>query len=371
MQGADPFYLKLGNLKTMSLGHGTVMKNFANDQDFPAVRKIGLNAGLKLGPLAIEGMADNVAKPTVVGGRLALDLIGDQVALGFQTSADLKLASDLDPTKNKTADDYGDPILFVGGADLQLFKINAGAAFRTTAFADVNSLAVLYQKDSTVYGLTKGLDLSPMIHDGKFAGFGGEAGLYGNIAIVDYRFSFQAEKGLYTNGIFQGNYYRTRNVFLQTLGEYSKKGSTTQAEKDKALTMGIFGSFGFDVGLFALEGAYRWPFELKADGKIGPSDSDSLKIGVNIPKDKIPFVKLAGGISYERTKFLPSIRDGVNLFDANTVFRGEVIYGLAKGMDLVFGVGTATQRNEDGNVIYENGKPKVGPTVSIDTKVSL
>lgn len=371
VQGSDPFYLKLGNLKTMSLGHGTVMRNFANDQDFPAIRKIGLNAGLKLGPLALEGMADDVSKPTVVGGRLALDLIGDQVALGVQASADLKLASDLNPALGRTASEYGDPMLLVGGADLQLFKINAGGAFRATAFADVNSLVVYYQGGSTVYGLTKGLDLSPMYHDGKPAGFGGEAGLYGNLAIVDYRLSFQAEKGLYTNGIFQGNYYRTRNVLLTSLGEYSKKNSTTQAETDKALTMGVFGSFGFDVGILALDGAYRWPFVLKADGSIGPSDTDSLKIGVNIPKDKIPFVKLAGGVSYERTKFLPSIRDKVDLFDANTVFRGEVIYGLAKGMDLVLGIGTTTQRNEAGQILYENGKPKVGPTVSIDTKVSL
>jgi hypothetical protein len=347
------------------------MRNFANDQDFPSVRKIGLNAGLKLGPVAIEGMADDVARPTVVGGRLAVDMLGDQVALGVQTSADLKLASDLGTaTATNTVAYYGDPMLFVGGADLQLFKINGGAVFRTTAFADANSLAVYYRDTPGIAGLKKGLDLKPMFHDQKFAGFGGEAGLYGNIAIVDYRFSFQAEKGLYTNGMFQGNYYRTRNALLKTLTTYSSD-ATTQSATDNKLTMGIFGSFGFDVGIFALDGAYRWPFELKSDGKIGPSDTDSLKIGVNIPKDKIPFVKVSGGISYERTKFIPSIRDKVDLFDANTVFRGEVVYGLVKGMDLVIGVGTATRRNDNGDVIYENNKPKVGPTVSIDTKVSL
>lgn len=367
VQGADPFYVKIGNLKTMSLGHGTIMRNFANDQDFPSVRKIGLNAGVKFGAVALEGMADDLAKASVVGGRIAVDLIGDQVAIGVQTSADLKLAAD--PTPGKTATDYGDPILLVGGADLQLFKINT-SLLRATAFADANTLAVYYREDSAEYGLAKGLDLKPLFHDGKLAGFGGEAGFYGNIAIVDYRLSFQAEKGLYTNGIFQGNYYRTRNALLTSLGSYSSN-TAFRNEADETLNMGVFGSFGFDVGIFSLDGAYRWPFELKADGSIGPADSDYLKIRVDIPKDKIPFVKLAGGFSYERTGFVPSLRDKVDLFDANTVVRGEVIYGLAKGMDLVFGVGTATKRNADGTVVYENNKPKVSPTVSIDTKVSL
>ena len=70
-------------------------------------------------------------------------------------------------------------------------------------------------------------------------------------------------------------------------------------------------------------------------------------------------------------KFLPSIRDGVNLFDANTVLRGEVVYGLAQSVDLVVGVSTTTVRNADGSVVYENGNPEVRPTISLDTRLSL
>lgn len=369
-QGADPFYLKLGNLKTMSLGHATVVRSFANDQDFPAVRKVGINAGVKLGPLALEGMADDIARASVVGGRLALDLIGDQVAVGVQAAADMNLANEQDLAAFKrTPASYGDPVLLVGGVDLQLFKINAGGIFRTTAFADANTMAVYYrQSPEENPSIKEGLNLTPFYHDGGFGSFGGETGLYGNVLMVDYRLTFQAEKGLYTNGIFQGNYYRTRNTLLNAVDTYIVREDTGV---DENLNMGVFGNFGFDIGLFSLEGAYRWPFELKADGSIGPSENDSLKIKVDIPKDKIPFVALSGGISYERTQFVDSVVNGIDLFDANTVFKGEIVYGLAKGMDLVIGVGTMTQRDTDGSVIYQDGKPKVSPSVSLDTKLSL
>jgi hypothetical protein len=367
-QGVDPYYLKLGNLKTMTLGHGTVVRNFANDQDFPSVRKIGLNAGVKLGGFTFEGLADDLANASVVGGRIALDLVGDQVVFGIQTTVDLHLAQDSDLmglNPARLSGYYGDPMLLVGGLDLQLFKLDMGGAFRAKAFADVNTLAPYFRK-ATGFA-NEGFETKTIWHDG-IGSFGGESGLMGNVAIIDYRLSFQVERGLYTNAIFQGNYYRGRTALLQSLESYLVDPTTI----DKTLNMGVFGSAGFDLfGMLTFEGAYRWPFELKSDGSIGPSDSDFLKLALAIPKDKIPFVKLSGGISYERTKFVPSLRDGVNLFDSNTVLKGEVVYGLAQSLDLVIGVTTTTIRNEDGSVVYENGKPKIGPTVSLDTKLSL
>ena len=42
----DPFFLKAGNLDDITIGHGLIMRNFANDADFPAVRHMGLNIGV-------------------------------------------------------------------------------------------------------------------------------------------------------------------------------------------------------------------------------------------------------------------------------------------------------------------------------------
>jgi hypothetical protein len=366
-QGVDPFYLKAGNLSTMSIGHGTVVRNFANDQDFPSVRRIGLNGGAKFGGFALEGLVDDLSDPGVVGGRIGLDLIGNQVALGVQTAADLQLANDQDlVSRNQSAGNYGEPILLVGGLDAQFFQVDLGPVFRTKAFADANTLAVYLRQSSTLMG-DQGLNTKTLFHDGSLGSLGGEAGFLGNIAIVDYRLSFQMTRGLYTNGIFQGNYYRTRTATLDALQAYLAK------PNDSNLNMGIFGSFGFDLlGFLTMDGAYKWPMYLDSSGKVGFNlKDDYLRIKFDIPKDKIPFVKLSGGVSYERTGFVDSLTKGVNLFDANTVLKGEVVYGMTQGMDLVVGVSTATLRDASGNVLYENNQPKVGPTISLDTRLSL
>jgi len=366
-QGSDPFYLSLGNLKTMTIGHGSVVHNFANDQDFPAIRKIGVNAGAKLGPLALEGLTDDLADPTVVGGRLALDLVGDQIVFGVQTTADLRLA---DPKNlsafNTTPQAFGDPILLVGGVDLQLFKLDFGA-FRTKAFADVNTVVPYLRSDSIQLKSTQGL-LLKTAWDGSLGSLGGETGFMGNLAIMEYRLTFQAERGLYSNGLFEGNYYRNRTNTLFALKQYLLDPAAALANLD----MGIYGSAGFDVfGLLKMQAAYRWPFVLTSTGSIQASDSDFFQVGLSVPKDKIPFVKLSGSVVYARTQFVPSLRDKVNLFDANTVLRGEVVYGLATGLDLAVGVSTSTLRDSAGNILYDNNKPKVGPVISLDTRVSL
>ncbi|MCK5674750.1 MAG: FecR domain-containing protein, partial [Spirochaetales bacterium] len=42
----DPFFFKVGNINSVTLGHGILMKNFANDANFPAIRRVGLNLGI-------------------------------------------------------------------------------------------------------------------------------------------------------------------------------------------------------------------------------------------------------------------------------------------------------------------------------------
>ena len=377
-QASDPFYLKVGNLEDMTLGHGSVVRNFANDQDFPAVRKIGVNAGAKFGPVTVEGLVDDLVQPQVAGGRLALDVIGDQVVLGLQTTADLHLADPkamaLDPAMTGlTPESLGDPILIVGGADLQLFKIDNGPIFRAHVFSDVNALTT-YNRDAMELGPgspDQGFQTSTIWHDGK-GSYGTESGVYGNIALLDYRLSFQTAQGLYQNEMFEGNYYRTRETTLEEVVVYEDSTFGRDAI-DKTTNMGIYGSAGFSLfGLVNFEGAYRWPFIYRADGSFGPSDADSLRLALTVPKGKLPFVKLSGGIAYERTFFWSTLRDDGNLFDANTVLSGDIAYGLTDGLDLVLTVSTAAVLDSDGHQVYDDsGNPKVAPMVSIDTRLSF
>lgn len=362
----DPFYLKVGNLRTMTLGHGSVVQNLANDQDFPSVRKVGINAGVRLGNLALEGLVDDATQPSVVGGRIAVGLVGDQVALGVQGVADLEFASEVDASL------WGDPILLVGGVDLQLFRLS-GPLFSTTAFVDVNTLALYNRVAQDATGFTPaiegGLNTKTFWHD-ELGSLGGEAGVFGKVAVVDYRLSFQAERGVYRNALFQGNYYRTRTETLAAVIAYTTDAEFAQAA-DQAVTLGIYGGAGFNLGLLTLETAYRYPLVFDGESVRFSEESDAFRLRLEVPKDKIPFVELSGSVTYERTQFAKTIADGGDLLDARSLFRAEVVWGMAPGADLVVGVTTAALRSVEGDLVFEDGLPKVGPTISIDTRVSF
>ncbi|MFP4363650.1 MAG: FecR domain-containing protein, partial [Spirochaetia bacterium] len=66
----DDFYLRVGNLSTMTIGHGILMEDFANDTDFPAVRRVGINTGVDFGAMGVEAVVNDIAAPTIFGGRL-------------------------------------------------------------------------------------------------------------------------------------------------------------------------------------------------------------------------------------------------------------------------------------------------------------
>ena len=56
----DPFFFKIGNLNDITVGHGLIMRDFANDADFPAIRRTGLNFGLDFGKIGFEYMVNDV-----------------------------------------------------------------------------------------------------------------------------------------------------------------------------------------------------------------------------------------------------------------------------------------------------------------------
>jgi len=390
-QGVDPFYLKLGSLNTMTIGHATIMSRFANDQEFPSVRKVGFNAGVTFGPLGIEGVADDLTSPQVVGGRLSFNLIGNWVVIGTSGIADLALVDPKNLTGNspiagKTAASLGNPIFLVGGLDTQWINLDLGF-LRALVFADVNVLTAYYQSSYTANGVTVPVGLATgTLFDstGGLRSYGMEAGVTGKLLVIDYRLSFQLEHGLYKNGIFRSNYYRTRNERLLGLNSYLTE-SATAAAIDKQSTVGIFGSAGFNLlNILLFDGSYRWPMTMNSNGSIQLSSDntlakveDALALKLTIPKGALPdFIKLSGQVSYERTKLVATLATSggtLSLFDSNTVLKGEILYGLAQGVDLAIGVSTLIQRDATtGAVTYDtSGNAKVSPSISLETRIGF
>lgn len=367
-QSFDPFYLKVGSLKTMTIGHGSLMLNFANDADFPAIRKIGLNTGVTLGPIGLEAIVDDLSDPGVVGGRLSVGIVPQFTEIGVSSIVDLEPAEGLSGSPAA-----GKPMLITAGADLQLAKLDLGL-MKAILFADVGTFLPYYRDQ---FGAYKGLVMDTVLKDGKPRNFGVTAGAYGSLLVIDYRFEFRFAQGIYKNTIFQANYDRTKGAYIGDIGTYLTGG---YPNADTTTTVGVYGTGSFKLlEMAAFDLGYLWPLALSAGG-LDTSSDDYLKVKVEVYKDKIPFIPLSGSFSYERTKLAKTIMDlikggstGLYLFDANTVLKGEMVYGLGTGLDLVIGLSTNIIRDAGGNIQYQsdNVTPKMAPAINIETRVSF
>ena len=82
----DPFYFKFGNVDDMTLGHGILMENYANDSDFPVVRKVGFNMGITGEKSTTEFVSDDLSNIQLIGGRVAF---GKKFKFGISSIVDI------------------------------------------------------------------------------------------------------------------------------------------------------------------------------------------------------------------------------------------------------------------------------------------
>ena len=93
-----------------------------------------------------------------------------------------------------------------------------------------------------------------------------------------------------------------------------------------------------------------------------------------LKKGIIPVVNIWGSIAYERKSFVPSIRDGVSLFDANTVVSTSINYSVTESLDLTLLYTTTAQRDSSGHLVYASPTdmvPKLDTSLAIGMQVHL
>ena len=141
--------------------------------------------------------------------------------------------------------------------------------------------------------------------------------------------------------------------------------------------MGIFGEAGFKIEkVFSFEGGYFWPWYTdEGTGEIKMGEDDFLHLKAKLEPGVIPVVDISGSVSYDRTKFIPTLLqtggENLSLFDANTVVSAEIVYPVAPTLDVAILYTTALARDANGNIIVSasTGEPEVATTVSIETRV--
>ncbi len=205
----DPFFIKAGNLNSFTVGHGLVMRNYANDTEFPSVRRLGLNLGLDLGDWGFEALANDLAQPEIFGGRLFVRPIPDfKLAVGLSAVADLAPASIFADAEGGAAL-YGDPVFVASAVDLDLPVIASNPILGIRMFADAAAMLPVVRStpSSGAYaGMASGARFDMLYSDGKLKNWGAAAGFMGNVLFIDWRLEYRYFTGAFKPAFFDSGY---------------------------------------------------------------------------------------------------------------------------------------------------------------------
>lgn len=364
-QGEDDLFFKMGNLNTMTLGNGSLMRNYANDEDFPTVRRIGINSGVSFGPVGMEIVLDDAADLSIIGGRIFTDLVPSVgLRLGVSGLVDLK------PDANSPIS-LGKPLLTVGGIDVRWARLDLGI-LSASFFTDFGTVLPYYQE--AVGSVGSGFAWDVINRGGSLKNFGVSTGVFGKVLIADYRLDFRWNQGLFKNNLFGATYNRTKAEYVTSLTKYALGLSP---DIDDTNTFGVYGEANLDFfGLAKAKAGYYLPVTLTGNN-LSYSNNDQLVVKLEIEKGTIPMIDLFGSISYERTNFFPTLlgwmKTEVNLFDINTTFKGELLYSVFDNLDLAVVVSTSIARDLQGKIIYltDGYTPRIIPTITVETRVSF
>jgi hypothetical protein len=375
----DPFFIKAGNLPSITLGHGILMSRYANDADFPTVRRLGLNLGLDSGTFGFESVVNDLSNPEIFGLRL----FSRPAAPAFKAALGVSAVLDIDPAGDLPEDDpfaEADPIFLNAAIDLDIPIIEIDP-FSIILFADAAAMmpylrsAYLSPSGAKV---DQGFALDAVYLDdagtARLRNYGIMAGLFGNILMIDYRLDFRVFDGVFRPSFYGTAYDRQRGRYVGEILTYLTDASNPAYERS---VMGIYGQAGFSLfGLLTMEAGYMWPWSFDESNSLAASDEDYLHLSLSIPRGVVPIVDLYGSVSYDRTMFAPTLISGktvggtkLSLFDENTVLKGEIVWGVLPTLDLVLNV-SSTVVMESGAVRYgEDGKPLMAPAFGIETRL--
>ena len=323
----DPFFFKFGNLQDFTVGHGSIMRNYANDSNFPTERKIGLNLGVNREKGGLELMVNNAADPEVFGFRAHTRPFAPNVRLGLGLTA----LADINPERLEPGDSatLGNPMFFNAGLDLDQ-PIVEKDALSMILFADATSMIPYYREDALApYTVGSGFQMDAVWYDGKPKNWGLDAGIFGKLLILDYRLEF-----LYSDGIartpFYGPQYDLQSVDkAEDLAAYLTDPSAAATDLQR---MGVYGELGYTLDkVFYIAGGYNWNWPINPAS--GEYVDDNFWIEFGLFEDLLP---VYGSVALNRTGLAAPLVNGetITFFDENLVLSGELVYPISPIMEL-------------------------------------
>ncbi len=376
---SDPFFIKIGNVESVTLGHGLLMNSFPFNTGFPAIRRIGVNTGLDMGVGGFEAVVNDLSRPQIMGGRIFYRPFpeGFAFAIGLSSIVDLYPAASIPPDAAGTLVTYGNPLFMTLGLDLD-FPVVDRENFKLTLFSDLGALAPYYRESYGGY-ITPGFAFNT-IFTGTAPGFEGisnygiAAGVISKISIVDWRVEYRMFRGIFEPGYFSSTYERIRGAYVREVADFL---SNPSASAYLTTTLGIYGELGVTIGKAAyIEGGYFWPWEISS-GSLAFGENDFFHFRFVLNEGVIPVVGIHGSLTFDRTKFIPTLLQsgggaGLSLFDAYTTITAELIYPVAPVLDIAFTYSTGTSYASDGTVVADSNNPElpaVRPSITIETRL--
>jgi len=385
----DDFFFKVGNMNNFTISHGLIMNNYANDADFPSIRRIGLNFGMDMEKWGFELMSNDLTDIQIIGGRVYFRPVG-KLAIGGSVVTDINPGNNLPATYNASNDIMtdemiGDPVFINSGLDLDLPVIES-ELMSIILFADIATMLPYFKADATGSGLadvTAGLHTEALISDIGLKNYGANAGVFGNILGIRYNVHARYFTGTFRPSFYGTNYDRTSGEYAIQNAQYIQDLADGNTADYEGLSMGIFGQAGYTLPkIFSLDIGYMWPFGFDGDGNLVELTDDEVILTGTLEKGVIPGIDISGSISYSRTKFAPMVMQKITStvaaddkpmgwIDEYTVMKGEVIYGVSENLDLAALLTGAVARDDDGSVIYDpdTGAQQAAITFSIETRV--
>jgi len=374
---ADKFFVKVGSLHDLTIGHGLIMRNYRNDSDFPSVRRTGVNTGYDFGSFGFEALVNDLPIPDIVGARIYFRPIkGSKLAFGISGVADLAAASNLtDPSFALVKDNF----MFLGsGADLDLPIIPKNEILSLRAFADA-AITVPYVKNAFTWNsvsIPQGLQSSLIWGTGPKS-WGAVAGFLGNVLFIDWRLEYRYFTGVFRPSFFDSTYENSRSFTVQKyLGYLAGPTPISLAPT----TMGVYGEAAFSLlkDKLTFSAGYMWPWDPSVGFSLSAKADDELHASLIVRKGLIPVLDLAGAVYYDKRGLVNSLVDGTfQFFDENTAFAGEVDFPIPGTPNLsIAAIFKEIAQMNGSNIVYIDPTDpskgiKMQPSITIETRFRL
>ncbi len=296
---------RVGSMPNMTLAHGLLIDNYANDIEFPAIRKVGLQYNMDFGKFGFETLIGDIFNLEMYGLHLFFrpftkSLLAKKVSFGLSAFADYD-PKDVDSGNViGYAADMMYPIIDILGTSINLY-------------AEGGTMGYMLPGQEQVYA--KGLGVN--------AGFKGTI-----LGLIDYKAEYRHTTGGFDVGYVNAFYDVTRSEKIDTLA--NTEGTNYDGFMIEA------GKTWEKVGGLSLKFEQLFPSIPGSLAEITNAPNNYLHIEIFV--DKCLFKKAYGKIMYDRENFAPGeffgkIESGPNVgkskFFNDAVITGQVFYEIA------------------------------------------